>query len=172
MFTLLEVCPATASDEQGVPSKSHALIPCYQHHTAVSVSRCLSHRHILQGRWETKAFKVILSSNLTKKFKFFTEQQTTGPKLSEICSSYMFSKGDLVSIWQEDVCRGTAEFRDCTLQSNQSFLHQPSACDVVRMAVGVHYQKQKIVCFTIGHGSNLILSYKSWRISSKWMISS
>lgn len=43
MFTLLEVCPATASDEQSIPSESHALILQHQRHTAVSVSGCLPH---------------------------------------------------------------------------------------------------------------------------------
>lgn len=74
-----------------------------------------------------------------------------------MCSSYMFSKGDLVSLRQEDVCRGTADFGDSTLQPNQSFLHQPSACDVVRMAVGVNYQKHQIVGFTTGFGNKSII---------------
>ena len=98
MFTLLEVCPATASDEQSVPSESHALIPCYQHHTPVSVSRCRSHRHMLQGRrykgvqsYFIKQFKQKSSSSLQNNGQ---QVQTS----SEICSSYMFSKGDLVSL--------------------------------------------------------------------------
>lgn len=60
MSTLLEVCPAAASDEQSVPSKCHALIPWHQHHTPISVSRCLSHCQILEGRrnkGELKAYK-------------------------------------------------------------------------------------------------------------------
>lgn len=71
-----------------------------------------------------------------------------------IHSSHMFSKGDLVSLWQEHVCWGTTVFGDCTLQPNQSFLHQPSACDVVRMAVGVYYRK--IVKASTGFGNKIM----------------
>lgn len=48
MSTLLEVGPATASDEQGVPSENHALISRHQRHTPVSVARCLSHCQTLE----------------------------------------------------------------------------------------------------------------------------
>jgi len=49
MSTLLEVCPAAASDEQSVSGKRHALITGHQRHAPVSVSRRLSHRQILRG---------------------------------------------------------------------------------------------------------------------------
>lgn len=67
--------------------------------------------------------------------------------MKQVTCSYMFSIGDLVSLFQVYVCSSTTEFGDCTLQSSQSFLHQPSACDVVCMAVGVHYQKKEIVFY-------------------------
>lgn len=50
MGTLLEVCPATASDQQSIPSENHALIPHHQRHAAISVSRCLPNSQILQQR--------------------------------------------------------------------------------------------------------------------------
>lgn len=48
--TLLEVCPATASDQQSIPSENHALILHHQRHTAISVSWCLPNSQILQQR--------------------------------------------------------------------------------------------------------------------------
>lgn len=50
MSTLLKVCPATASDEQSVPSENHALILQHQRHTPISVTWCLSHCQTLQQR--------------------------------------------------------------------------------------------------------------------------
>lgn len=50
MGTLLEVCPATASDEQSIPSENHALILHHQRHAAISVSRSLPNNQILQQR--------------------------------------------------------------------------------------------------------------------------
>lgn len=50
MSTLLKVCPATASDEQSVPSENHALILQHQRHTPISVTGCLSHCQTLQRR--------------------------------------------------------------------------------------------------------------------------
>lgn len=73
--------------------------------------------------------------------------------------SYMFSKGDLVSLRQEYICRRTTEFGDSALQANQPFLHQPSARDVVRMAVGVYCQRFRVLGFTIESDNNFILSY-------------
>lgn len=50
MCTLLEVCPATASDQQSIPSENHALILHHQRHAAIRVSRCLPNSQILQQR--------------------------------------------------------------------------------------------------------------------------
>lgn len=65
MPTLLEICPATASDEQGISSKSHALIPGHQSHTTICVSWCLSHCQILDER--RKEQKKVFSLVLTKR---------------------------------------------------------------------------------------------------------
>lgn len=54
----------------------------------------------------------------------------------------MFPKGDPVPLCQEDICRCPAEYGYCALQPSHSFLHQPSACNVVCMAVGVYYTKR------------------------------
>lgn len=48
MVTLLEVCPATASNQQSITSENHALIPQHQRHAAICVSWGLSHSQMLQ----------------------------------------------------------------------------------------------------------------------------
>lgn len=53
MYTLLEVCPATASNEQSIPSESHALITQHQSCTPISVTRRVSHCQTLQERTES-----------------------------------------------------------------------------------------------------------------------
>lgn len=66
--TLLEVRPATASDEQRVPSESHALVLQHQRHTTIRVSRGLSHRQILAGGKDTSQLRASRSS-VTKTFQ-------------------------------------------------------------------------------------------------------
>lgn len=83
-------------------------------------------------------------------------------------SSYMFSESDLVSFCQVDICRGTAEFGNGTFQLNQSFFHQPGACDVVRMAVGVYYRKKEMVWFTTVQEQKLIFGFRKWSCPTYW----
>lgn len=60
-----------------------------------------------------------------------------------ICASYVFPEGDLIVLWQKDICSRSTEFGDGTLQPHQSFLHQPCAGDVVSMAVSVDCHGEK-----------------------------
>lgn len=55
----------------------------------------------------------------------------------------MFTKDDAVPVGEQDVSSGTAVFGDGTLHSNQSFLQETRPCDVVRMAVRVHWIMQR-----------------------------
>lgn len=79
--TLLEVCSSTASDEQSVPSESHALVPQYQGYTPISVSWCFSHYQTLVIRnkkkikkisWTHFLLKSILSNYFSNNFSPFT----------------------------------------------------------------------------------------------------
>lgn len=74
-------------------------------------------------------------------------------------SSYMFPKGDLVPLCQEDICRGPAEYGDCALQPDHSFLHQPSAGDVVCVAVGVYYTERGKNTWFKAQDLGIILNY-------------
>lgn len=66
MVTLLKVRPATASNQQSIPSENHALIPQHQRHAAIGVSWGLSHSQMLQQTINRISLKLIINQSYSR----------------------------------------------------------------------------------------------------------
>lgn len=73
LFTLLKVCPATASDKDSISSKCHALIIEHQCHTTISVAWCLSYCQTLQKKKDKSHRVCKIDSNL-KQLKMYEQK--------------------------------------------------------------------------------------------------
>lgn len=70
LFTLLKVCPPTASDKDSISSKCHALIIEHQCHTTISVAWCLSYCQTLQ-KTKDKSHRVCKIYSNLKQLKMY-----------------------------------------------------------------------------------------------------